>query len=118
MVTFTCDTGVLIRHVEEAKTLFQRMRGLLGCRGLGPERALLIASCRAVHTVGMRFALDLVFLDRANVVVRIVRNVPPRRWCVWGGWRAHRVLECEAGCVDLAALRPGMTLHCAPWAGE
>ena len=114
MLTFTCDTGVVIRYVEEAVTLVQRMRGLLGRSGLGSERALLIEPCRAVHTVGMRFALDLIFLDRKNTIVRIVRNVSPGRWCVWGGWRAQRVLECEAGCIDLTALKPGMTLQDAP----
>jgi len=118
MLTFTCDTGVVIRHVEEAVTLFQRMRGLLGVPGLGPDRALLIESCRAVHTVGMRFALDLIFLDRDNTIVRIVRNVSPGCWCIWGGWRAHRVIECEAGCVDLSALALGVKLCCTPWAGE
>ena len=46
--------------------------------------ALLIERCGSVHTVGMRFALDLVFLDRGWRVVRVARNVGPGRWMVWG----------------------------------
>lgn len=40
---------------------------------------LLIPRCASVHTFGMRFALDLVFLDREGRPVRVCRRVPPRR---------------------------------------
>ena len=53
------------------------------------------------------FAIDLVFVDRGGRVVRIVANVRPERFCVWGGWRAAHVIESEAGKLDLARLRVG-----------
>ena len=99
-----------VKHAERAVSAWERMRGLLGCSGLGPGAALLIERCGAVHTVGMRFALDLVFLDRSWRVTRVVRNVRPGRPMVWGGWRAERVVEAEAGCVDLTGLQPGKEL--------
>jgi uncharacterized membrane protein (UPF0127 family) len=86
------------------------MRGLLGRAGLGAGAALLIERCGSVHTVGMRFALDLVFLDSRWRVVRVERAVPPGRWMVWGGWRARRVVESEAGCLDVVGLRAGDAL--------
>ncbi len=105
---------VWVRRTARAATWRARLRGLLGCRSLGADAAMLIERCGAVHTVGMRFALDLVFLDRAWRVTRVVRNVPPGRWMVVGGWRAVRVLESEAGCVDVAGVRIGETLVWRP----
>lgn len=63
-----------------------RRSRLLGLAWLRRERAgagLLIPRCASVHTFGMRFRLDLVFLDRDGVVLRTRRAVPPRRvvWC-------------------------------------
>lgn len=105
---------VWVRGTVRAATWRARLRGLLGRRSLGADAAMLIERCGAVHTVGMRFALDLVFFDRAWRVTRVVRNVPPGRWMVGGGWRAARVLESEAGCVDVAGVRIGETLVWRP----
>jgi uncharacterized membrane protein (UPF0127 family) len=63
---------------------------LLGLAGLTLEQAgpgLLIPSCTSVHTFGMRFRLDLVFLDRRGRPLAIHRAVPPRRlvWCRGAG---------------------------------
>jgi len=100
---------IWVRRTARAATWLTRLRGLLG---------LLIERCGAVHTVGMRFAIDLVFLDRAWQVTRVVQNVPPGRLMVGGGWRAARVLESEAGCLDVAALRIGEALTWRPDAAE
>ncbi len=108
---------VWVRRTALAASGFARLRGLLGCRALGRDAALLIERCGAVHTVGMRFALDLVFLDRSWRVTRVVRDVPPGRLWAGGGWRAARVLESEAGCVDVAGLRVGERLVWQPCAG-
>lgn len=83
--------------IELASTPWRRMRGLLCRDGLPPGEALLIRPCNAVHTLGMRFALDLRFYDRSGMLVREVLNVPPGRFFVWGGFRAHSVLESAAG---------------------
>lgn len=67
---------------------------LLGLAHLDRERAgagLLIPRCRAVHTFGMRFAIDLVFLDRTGRACSVRRAVPPRR-LAWDR-RASAVLE-------------------------
>lgn len=109
---------VWVRRTARAATWLTRLRGLLGRCALGPDAALLIERCGVVHTVGMRFAIDLVFLDRAWQVTRVVQNVPPGRLMVGGGWRATRVLESEAGCLDVAALRIGEALTWRPDAAE
>lgn len=70
---------------------------LLGLSWLPRERAgpgLLIPRCRSVHTIGMRFPVDLYFLDRAGRVVALRRAVGPRRLA----WHRHAaaVLELPA----------------------
>jgi uncharacterized protein len=70
---------------------------LLGLSHLDQERAgtgLLIPRCRSVHTFGMRFALDLVFLDRDGRPCSVERGVRPRR--LVRDRRASAVLELPA----------------------
>jgi uncharacterized membrane protein (UPF0127 family) len=55
----------------------RRLIGLIGRRSLGAGVALEIPRCRSVHTFGMRFPLDLVWLDGSRRVVRVDRAVPP-----------------------------------------
>lgn len=72
-----------------------RTLGLAGLDALAPDHALLIERCRSVHTAGMRFALDLLWLDGSGALVRLDRAVPPRRLrtCL----RARSVVEAAAG---------------------
>jgi uncharacterized protein len=67
------------RDVRLAATPPARLLGLAGLRTLPPAVGLLLPRTRSVHTFGMRFALDLVWLDRGGRVVRVDRAVPPRR---------------------------------------
>lgn len=79
-----------------ARTLFARMKGLMGTRSLPPGEGMLILRCNAIHTFFMSFPIDATFLDRHDDVVKVVRNIPPWRPFVWGGFRAVKVLETEA----------------------
>ena len=81
---------------EVARTLWARIRGLIGRRGLPAGEGLLIERCNAIHTFFMRFPIDATFYDREGRVVRIVRGIRPWRPFVWGGWRAVKVLETAA----------------------
>ena len=81
----------------ETETPRERMRGLLGRDGLPRGVAMSFAPCSLLHTIGMRFALDIVFLDRCGRVVRAFAGVRPGRLFVWGGLRAHRAVEAQAG---------------------
>lgn len=97
----------LAREVEVASGVFERMRGLLGREGLEPGCAMLIERCGSVHTVGMKFVLDLVFLDRVDRVVRVLRGVKPGRFFVWGGWGASSVVEAQSGGLAVGSLSIG-----------
>jgi uncharacterized membrane protein (UPF0127 family) len=65
-------------EVRVAATARARLLGLSGLRA-PPPCGLLLPRTRSVHTFGMRFALDLVWLDARGHVVRIDMAVPPRR---------------------------------------
>lgn len=91
--------------ILEARSCFSRMRGLLGRDGLPVGHAMLIAPCSAIHTLGMKFPIDVRFYDREGQCVREVLNVKPGRFWVGGGWRAASVLECAAGDKTFHALQ-------------
>ena len=78
-----------------ASTWRSRSRGLGKLDALPPEHGLLITPCRSIHTIPMRFALDLVWLDGEGRVVRLDENVGRRRAkaCL----RARSVVEVAAG---------------------
>jgi uncharacterized membrane protein (UPF0127 family) len=81
----------------EASTGKARRRGLARLDELPADHALLIRTV-SVHTFGMRFALDLIWLDRHGSVVRVDRDVGPKRMraCL----KARSVVETLAGHAD------------------
>ena len=91
-----CRNGsVLASHVERARTVRARLKGLLGREGLPEGRALLISPCTSIHTFFMRFAIDALFLDRSGRVIRAIPGLRP--------WRATRVYPAAALVVELQA---------------
>lgn len=78
-------------EVPVATTLVSRLLGLAFLPRNRAGAGLLIPRCRCVHTLGMRFALDLLFLDGEHRVVELCRGVPPGRLIRCSG--AMSVLE-------------------------
>lgn len=87
-----------------ASTRWERLRGLLGRPSLSSGTGLLIPGATAVHSLGMRFPIEVVWLDDALHVVE-VRVLRPGRLTVPRP-RARHVLECPVG----TGLRPGERL--------
>ena len=73
---------------------------------------LLIPRCRSVHTAGMRFAIDVVFVDRQGFAVKIVRDLRPWRISLAAGARA--VIEMPAGTLRWGLVLPGDRLYLSP----
>lgn len=96
VVNTTRDT-VLGERIGVAETSLSRMIGLLGKSGLEPGTGLLIIPSQAVHTVAMRFAIDVLFVDRKWQVVHLRQEVGPCR--ITGHWKAHFVLELPSGVI-------------------
>ncbi|MFM7251889.1 MAG: DUF192 domain-containing protein [Ilumatobacteraceae bacterium] len=106
MATHGCwlvSDGHVLASAEEATSRTDRRRGLLDRDGV--DGALVIPRCRWVHTIGMRFALDVAHLDEAGNVLRTVRMAPNRLGAPM--LHAHTVVEAEAGAFARWGLRVG-----------
>lgn len=95
-------------EVEEPRGLVGRARGLLGRGGLDPGRGMLLRA-RQVHTIGMRFAIDAVYLSKEGEVLRVV-SLPPGRLGPLV-LKARWVLEVAAGEAGRLGLAPGTRLE-------
>ena len=99
--------GKVLASVEVASTFGARQRGLLGRDGY--DGALLLRPARSVHTLGMRFRVDVAHLDRDLCVVKVGTMAPWRMGRPVP--RAHAVLEAEAGAFALWDLKVGDVLE-------
>lgn len=89
------DGRVVCERLLVATRPLQRMRGLLGRSSMPSGEGILLRPAGSVHTLFMRFPIDVVFLDADLRVVGIARDVPP--WRVVGRVGARAVLELTAG---------------------
>ena len=92
-----------------AERTVARMRGLLGRSELPEGSGMLIDASPSVHMFFMRFAIDVVFLDRDRKVVRVVEGLRP--WRVAGARRAAAALELPPGAAAAARVTVGDTLE-------
>jgi uncharacterized protein len=102
------NTCVLPR-VARTTNAWDRARGLLGRPRLEAGEGLLIDPCPSVHTVGMRYPLDLVFLDAEFRLLKQVSALPPLRWA--GCKQARATLELAPGSLAALNLEPGDRLE-------
>jgi uncharacterized membrane protein (UPF0127 family) len=72
--------GILLGDkVRTASTFLSRLAGLLGTVAIAEGEGLWIVPCRSVHTLGMRYPIDVAFLDARGVVVGTLEGLPPNR---------------------------------------
>ena len=88
---------VVADRVEIADSFWARLRGLMFRSSLGHDEGLLIKPSSSVHTVFMRFPIDVIFIDRANRVVKVAPSLKP--------FRAAGVLTSQVGALELPAGR-------------
>jgi hypothetical protein len=103
-VSWLVRDGEVLASVEVARRARERAVGLLGRDRL--EGALLIERARSVHTIGMRFAIDVAFLDRWGRVLDTITPMRPFRVSL-PRLRASAVLEAPAGAFARWRLVPG-----------
>ena len=102
--------GEVLAAVEMADGLWARTRGLLGRDGY--DGALVLPHTRSVHSFGMRFPLDVAFLDRS---LEVVATCHLRRWRIaLPRLRARSVLEAESGAFERWQLKAGDQLELRP----
>lgn len=101
--------SVLADCVEVADHGATRRKGLLGRDGLAPGEGLWIVPCESIHTFGMRFPIDLVYLDRNKKVKKTRSGVPP--WRLSACLSAHSVLELVPGAIRASQTQSGDMLE-------
>ncbi len=100
---------LLASAAEMADTSAKRRTGLLKHTSLEPGGGLWIVPCEAVHSFGMNFAIDVLFLDRSKKIRKARANMAPRRMAIC--LPAHSVLELPAGTIASTLTQSGYQLH-------
>ncbi|HZS04133.1 MAG TPA: DUF192 domain-containing protein [Blastocatellia bacterium] len=108
---YHCPTGQCVaERVVVANTALKRLRGLLGRRGLAANEALWLRPSNGIHTLGMLFAIDAIFLDKDLRITRVVENLRPFRITI-PHLRTRSVLEMAAHSVARLQLKTGDQLR-------
>ena len=104
---------VVAERMQRADTFMKRLVGLLGRDGMEEDEALWITPCKGIHTMGMRFPIDALFLDDRLKVVGVREHVAP--WKSTGFIKgAASVLELPAGAVQRTAVDVGHQMGFVP----
>ena len=88
-----------------ALKVLERVQGLLLRPPLKVDEALLIRPCNSVHMIGMRYAIDVVFLDASNQVIKLVPNLRP--WQMAACLKSKSVLELPTHSIDRLGMLAG-----------
>jgi uncharacterized membrane protein (UPF0127 family) len=107
---------VLADRAGIADTSKKRKIGLLKHSTLEPGDGLWITPCEAIHTIGMNFPIDVLFLDRKRRVVKVRSAIP--RWRMSACFSAHSVLELPSGTADATETRAGDQLELEKYDGD
>ncbi len=100
---------VLASEALTARTSWRRLVGLLGRRSFVPGEGLVIEPCRSVHTALMRFAIDVVYVDRRLQVVKVIHDLRPYRMSAALA-AAHAAIELPSGTATLSRTAVGDVL--------
>lgn len=95
--------------MQLAATFASRFIGLLNRQYLEDSEGLLLKSGGSIHTLGMRFGVDVVFLDRQMSILKIVRRLKPWRLAI-APRKTRLVLEIASGRAATLGLRNGVRL--------
>lgn len=96
---------VLGDRIRVADSFFSRLVGLLTTPTLPAGAGLLIKPCSSVHMLGMRYPLDVLFVDNAHVIVKVVAGLKPGRMA-WGRGASYAI-ELPAGTVVATGTEAG-----------
>lgn len=110
VLTRQSSNEILLSDLRIARSMFSRLKGLLGTASLAENQGLWIHRCNSIHTFFMNYAIDCVFLDRNLVVRSIKSDVKPWKM-IWPQWKATTVVEMKSGQAVQLNLKLGDQLH-------
>ena len=94
-----------LKDIEIADNVVSRGLGLIGRNGW-KRNGMLLKDTNAIHTVFVRFPIDVIFLDKDFKILRVVENLKPFRFSPIV-WKAKQVLELPTGTIKNKSLRVG-----------
>lgn len=106
LILYRDDAPLL--ELYQATTWLTRLRGLFAYPSLSDSQALLITPCKAVHTLGMKYSIDAVFLDKCGIILKLVQLTSGS---IAACWQAHNVIEMRRGTIERLDLQVGQTLR-------
>ncbi len=87
------NNTVISENVMVADTFFRRLRGLMFTKTLPEENALHIEPCNGVHTFNMRYSIDILYLDKSQIILAVDEDMRP--------WRIGRFVNNAVAVVEL-----------------
>lgn len=111
-LSVTSTDTVIAAQVELADSAWKRMRGLLGRGSLAADAGMRFEPASSLHMMFMRFAIDVVYVDRDERVVKLVRNFKPWRFSWARG--ARTAYELPVGSIDRSDVAVGDELELRP----
>ncbi|MHC1717118.1 MAG: DUF192 domain-containing protein [Acidaminococcaceae bacterium] len=82
-----------------ADNFITRLKGLLGTDHLKEGSALIIRPCNGIHTLGMKYSIDVIFIDKSDKVIKIVSDMPSRKISTCNN--ASYVIETPSGVIRM-----------------
>lgn len=70
---------VLAEQGETARSFWARLKGLLLTETLQGGQGLLIKPCNSIHTIGMSYSIDALFVNSQDIVIKVAANIKPYR---------------------------------------
>ncbi len=112
---FNVTKGTTIaRNVTIARSMLSRARGLMFRTSLAPDSGMLIDPCSSIHMFFMRFAIDVLYVDRDDRVVRAQRAIKPWRIGPIHTRGAKYVVELPVGTIESSKSQAGDQLRASP----
>ncbi len=105
------NASLVLNNLQVADTLFKRLKGLLGYDQLPRDFGLLFPKCNMIHMIGMRFPIDVVFLDEKGKVLKIFYSYQPGRIMLWPISQAYYTLELPSGLCKEKDIKEGDLLE-------
>ncbi len=97
---------ILAKKFKVARNFMERFRGLIGSPPLEEGEGFLIPSCQGIHTFGMSYPIDALYLNQTGEVISVVKSLFPNSIGVVN-FRAHSVLELPSGTIEFTHTEVG-----------
>lgn len=96
----------ILQYVKIANTFFSRLRGLLPKNIKSKDHILVLMPCKCIHTFGMSYAIDVIFVSKEGRILKIINDMKPNRWSPIIK-NSQYVIEIESGIFSNLGIEEG-----------